>query len=512
MSGSWWPLLVVFLAGCLPKLYCLEQESLWLDEALSIEVAEMPWSAVLDPRDYIGIHPPIYFVVLKPFLALSELAPAWRDFLVRLPAVLASGGLAAVLFLLGAQCRDRRLGWIAAGVSLPSAFLWHHGQECRMYTLGALLVSWQALLAIRAIERPAGVRVWFALLIASVSAGLTHWFALSMWLPLLSYCACVRPTRRAIICTAVVFVITVAVLSGYIFAQFGGLEIVQTLSRSADTGSGVDSAIEAGRGSATADWWAARLRRLASASWCLWAGHGIGPSDVDPERGGLIDALRPFALSLGLASLAAALTLWSTVRSLRRSPRRKWVFFFLLWAIIGVGAPVIAIGGKYYPRYAFVALPALLFLVSLAIREANTPWLRAAIVVPCLAVQLSATWNQLHEPARRNPDFRGLARALQNAQDSQGRVACSGFIARLLSLYGAADAVGFSYTRRTFRESELQSWLSARVVGDRDAVVIVNPRWQRRRLVDLERLEAQFLLVDLRSWSEVEERRYRRKP
>ena len=384
-------------------------------------------------------------------MALSELAPAWRDFLVRLPAVLASGGLAAVLFLLVAQCRDHRLGWIAAGVSLPSAFLWHHGQECRMYTLGALLVSWQALLAIRAIERPAGVRVWFALLIASVSAGLTHWFALSMWLPLLSYCACVRPTRRAIICTAVVFVITVAVLSGYIFAQFGGLEIVQTLSRSADTGSGVDSAIEAGRGSATADWWAARLRRLASASWCLWA-------------------------------------------------------------IIGVGAPIIAIGGKYYPRYAFVALPALLLLVSLAIREANTPWLRAAIVVPCLAVQLSATWNQLHEPARRNPDFRGLARALQNAQDSQGRVACSGFIARLLSLYGAADAVGFSYTRRTFRESELQSWLSARVVGDRDAVVIVNPRWQRRRLVDLERLEAQFLLVDLRSWSEVEERRYRRKP
>lgn len=511
-SGSWWPLLVVFLAACLPKLYCLDQESLWLDEALSIKVAERPWSEILDPRDYIGVHPPLYFVVLKPFLALSELVPTWRDFLVRLPAVLATGGLAAVLFLLGAQCSDRRLGWIAAGVSLPSAFLWHHGQECRMYTLGALLVAWQALLAIRAIERPAGLGVWVALLVSSVLAALTHWFALSLWLPLLCYSVLVRPTRRGMICTAAVFFSTLLVLSAYLVAQFGGLEILQTFARPASRGSEVESAVEAARGSGFVEWLSTCLRRLAAAGWCLWAGHGIGPSDVDPGESGLIEDLRPFALSLGFATSAAALTLWATLASLKRSQRRKWILFLLVWSGVGVAAPIIAVGGNWYPRYSFVALPGLLLLVAFAIREAQGRWMWAAIAAPCLAVQLCGSWNQLHDPARWNPDFRAIARELQSAPDERGRVACSEFIRRLLGLYGAADTVGFSYTRKTFDESQLRGWLSARIDADRDAVVIINRRWNSLRVGTSEEFEADFVLVDLRSWGEVEERRYRRKP
>ena len=52
----------------------LEAQSIWWDEGISLHLAGVPWRQLLADRA-ANIHPPLYFVLLKAWLALTGLTP-----------------------------------------------------------------------------------------------------------------------------------------------------------------------------------------------------------------------------------------------------------------------------------------------------------------------------------------------------------------------------------------------------------------------------------------------------
>jgi len=137
-------LAAVLVIALFARCYDLGGESIWLDEMFSLKLSQLPVKSILDEcaRD---VHPPLYFLMLKPWIALfgaSESA-------LRAPSVIF--GLLSVffLFLVGKRLFGAETGLLAALILGLSVFNVHYSQEGRGYSLMAFLslASWESLLS-----------------------------------------------------------------------------------------------------------------------------------------------------------------------------------------------------------------------------------------------------------------------------------------------------------------------------------------------------------------------------
>lgn len=107
----------------------------WVDEALSVGVADRPFTAIPDALRLDG-SPPLYYLLLHGWLRLlgsrTEEATHALSLLFSVLAVLTAFGL--VRSLAGA-----RAGWVAAVLFAVNPFLTAYAQETRMYALVVLL-------------------------------------------------------------------------------------------------------------------------------------------------------------------------------------------------------------------------------------------------------------------------------------------------------------------------------------------------------------------------------------
>lgn len=154
-------LYAVVVIGAALRLYGLGAENYWVDEFRSLQhvVNRTPLEVIVEvPR--FNPHPPLYFVLLDfwtDLVGISE--PAVR----LLSAVF---GIAAIplLYLVGAQLYDRRVGVLSAGILAVSGFHIQYSQTARMYSLlvFATLLSMYALLRLRANQTRRNT-VWYFL-------------------------------------------------------------------------------------------------------------------------------------------------------------------------------------------------------------------------------------------------------------------------------------------------------------------------------------------------------------
>ena len=146
---------------------------LWVDEAISVRQAQMPFGDMMTDLRGSDVHPPLHHAVLWVTVRLfgtSELA-------VRLPSIIAGVALVPALLWTGRVVYDRRTGWLAAAMATIAPFAVWYSQEARMYTLFMLFATVAVGAQVQAIRR--GHRVdW--LLYAATSAALlwTQYFAL----------------------------------------------------------------------------------------------------------------------------------------------------------------------------------------------------------------------------------------------------------------------------------------------------------------------------------------------
>ncbi len=166
-----------FALGCALLAFALRAwqlgaQSLWYDEGVSwylaarLSPADMLWWTATD------IQPPLYYLLLRPWLLVAGESEFALRFLSLIFGVLTVPLLAVVGRRLFGPRAGALTGLLAAVAPL---YVWY-AQEARMYTLLTFLGLLASYLLLRALERPAR-RFWLAYVLVSALALYTHYFA-----------------------------------------------------------------------------------------------------------------------------------------------------------------------------------------------------------------------------------------------------------------------------------------------------------------------------------------------
>jgi mannosyltransferase len=161
---------LVVVAGVVGRF--LSPGGLWLDEALSVNIAKLPLQQVPGALVQDG-SPPLYYLVLHYWMLLF----GESDFAVRALSGLISTATLPLLWAAGERAGGRRTAWAALLLGASSPWAIYYATDTRMYSLMALeAIAWY-LVVRRALEQPTRGRLaWVALVTAALMY--THYWDL----------------------------------------------------------------------------------------------------------------------------------------------------------------------------------------------------------------------------------------------------------------------------------------------------------------------------------------------
>lgn len=165
-----WAMALVVLAAVVLRVY--NGSALWLDEALSVNIASLPAKDVFGALKVDG-SPPLYYLLLHFWIDLVGAG----DIRVRLLSSLFAIAALPVAYLLGRRIGGRGVGELVVVLAAFNPFLVRYATEARMYSLVVLLTLLVLLAACRARELPSPGRL-AGLAVAAGLLALTHYWAL----------------------------------------------------------------------------------------------------------------------------------------------------------------------------------------------------------------------------------------------------------------------------------------------------------------------------------------------
>ncbi len=171
-SRRWWRLaaVVALVVAVLVRLH--SASALWLDEALSVNIAGLPLADLPQALRQDG-SPPLYYLLLHGWM---DVFGRGTDAVRALSSVFALACLPAAWWA-GRVLRDRATGWFALLLVGSSPFVVRYSAETRMYSLVLLLVLLGVVALRRALARPTLSRLWPVSLLSGLLL-LTHYWAL----------------------------------------------------------------------------------------------------------------------------------------------------------------------------------------------------------------------------------------------------------------------------------------------------------------------------------------------
>ena len=122
---------------------------LWLDEALSVNIARLPLSQLHGALRHDGA-PPLYYALLHFWIRAFGVG----NLAVRSLSGLISVATLPVAWFAGKRLGGRRVGWLAVLVVAASPYAVTYATSARMYALVMLLVFVGYLMVLRALEQP----------------------------------------------------------------------------------------------------------------------------------------------------------------------------------------------------------------------------------------------------------------------------------------------------------------------------------------------------------------------
>ncbi len=171
-------LLVVLFMGV--RVWELDASCLWFDEVFSVHAAQHGWGGLLKFVALDLIHPPLFYVLLKVWIALVGSEAVWW---LRLFTVLAETAAVVPFLLLCRELGVRGGGTVRVALLLlaVNGYLIQHAQQLRMYGLLLLFALCSLWLFARfwgEEERPGGrgTGTVFALFVANLLLVYTHYF------------------------------------------------------------------------------------------------------------------------------------------------------------------------------------------------------------------------------------------------------------------------------------------------------------------------------------------------
>jgi 4-amino-4-deoxy-L-arabinose transferase-like glycosyltransferase len=363
--------------AALLRFAALGHESIWLDEAYSLDIARTGYRDLLSGRVYDPGNPAGYFLLLRAWLDLTGSASI--ETARALSALAGTLAVPAVWLLARTLAVPRRATWLACGLVALSPPLVYLSQEARAFALLATVATLAAAAAAR-IERDSRPLAWAGFAAAGVAMVHLHYYGFFVLAVLgidLLVWAC-RGGRREVLRLALA---AAAVALG--FAPY-----LPTFVRQ----------LGAGAARSKETWWQ-HLALLPSFSV-------VGRTLVWKEAGAL-----PVAACAALVVLAVFVPLaWLLARA-RPWPRLAAVLALGLPALVGLVALKVPM---VHSHYLSVVFPALLLLIACALDAGLKGRVGLGLWVPAvaLAVLTPAALARLYL-VRHKTDWRAVAAAVE---------------------------------------------------------------------------------------------------
>jgi len=172
-------LIVILLwAGLWLRLYRIDVQNIWWDEARNIDVASRPWTAIAGSPE-LDIHPPLYFYLLHAWMG----GLGRSEFAVRALSAFLGMLSAPLLFVLGRRVVGRMGARLALATGALAPFFLAEAQETRMYTAAFVALLAAAYCLMRTLEPGSTRRWWAGYSLAASASLLTHYSAVFVLVP-----------------------------------------------------------------------------------------------------------------------------------------------------------------------------------------------------------------------------------------------------------------------------------------------------------------------------------------
>jgi len=363
---------------------------LWLDEALTVNIAKLPLNQLHAALKRDGA-PPLYYAILHVWMQLFGSG----DFAVRSLSGLFSVVTLVVVYFVVRRIWGSEVGIVSTAILGASSFATYYATEVRMYALVMLLVALGMAALMWLFERPNIARAALVALVA-IALEYTHYWSLyllaviGIWLLAAAIASRDQITRRAsrlgigaLVVAAVAFVPWLPTF----------------LYQSKHTGTP----------------WALAPSFFVSYTALLHfddnqAAHLV----ISSYHSRILQVIVVVLLTLGVFGAAlAASRIQIEMRTLRRGRLLGFVVLgTLMMGIVGAHFS----GSAYAARYGSVIYVPLVVLLAVGVRSFKLPWARAGLV---LVVVLSMLLTAVHERTTQRTQARQIA-AVLNTQAKAG--------------------------------------------------------------------------------------------
>jgi len=323
------------------RIFLIDAQSIWWDEAISLHLATSNITDLLVDRA-AHIHPPLYFILLKGWVALTGTSAFGARFFSAWFNTL----LPPVVYVLGCRWLDRRTGLIGSLLVALSPLYVIYSQEVRVYALLPLvyliiLAQVNRLTASLALGRWPVWRIWLLFVCVEVVGLYLHYIVL----PVIAYANLLLllrlwRCRRQLVCWLISLALVVFLCLPWVVAVALNWEAVL-----ADVGVG-DSFVEP-----------VPFGHFVRLLWAFqWSGLTTAPGYAP---------LRVTSLSLVvLLAFALAALLWIV------ETRRSTLRLLAHWLVpLSSALPMWQAKPLSHPRYVSLFAVALLFLVGYTLAQ-----------------------------------------------------------------------------------------------------------------------------------------------
>lgn len=387
------PVGVLSLLAFALRVFRIEQQSLWYDEAFSVYLARFDLGEIT-ARTAADIQPPLYYYLLHFWMMLA----GDSEFAVRFLSLFFGVLTVPLLYVTARRLFNPTAGLFAALLACLSPLYVWYSQETRMYTLITFLGLLSSYALLRAL---AGGRRnwWLTFVLANIAAVYTHYFAFAIIAFQFIYAIWVLVTaRRAPHALRNTFLSFAVILLAFLpWVPF-------MLNRLGEDASYFRGAL-----------------KLDEAIRHIFINFATGES--------VLENIAQYIAATWLVVLVVGLIAWLIAR--RRDPqvtqiklRASALIFAVLYLLVPLALLLFLFSRnpKFNARYLMIASPGLLLLLGAGLAglwmllQSRNPVVRvvsgAALVLAALTLfgtSLYAVNNAYFDPAFTKADFRGVA-------------------------------------------------------------------------------------------------------
>lgn len=397
-SDRRWVLACTLLAALL-RLYHLGQQSFWVDEMISLQLATYVTGAEFWRGLLADIHGPLTSVLLHGWIRLGQ-SEAWLRLLYALPAI----ATIPPAYLLGRRLFGRAAGRLTCLVlALSPLHVWY-AQEVRNYTWLVLWATAALALFVRLWDGGGSRRTWLALALLFALAILTN-YSLGFLLIALTVATLLRrPWQpRFLLAWAGTLLFVGLVFSPWFVDWFGRIGGERMF---VDARSPLGLPLREASGFKPAG--------LPFALWTFTYGYSLGPTLLDLHLDRSASALLRHAAVLVPGILAAGAALLFGLQEARERGRLVLVLSVLFVPLVLTSYLAAREIKTFHPRYMLVSLP--VFAATLGAAWSRSGLIPRASGVVAGALVLLSLGQHYFAPAYGKEDSRGAAQIVRSAE------------------------------------------------------------------------------------------------